>query len=193
LEEWRSLRGIKPPEESNMLRTLICKEADIRRIRAVSNMEALCREQLRMIGKDPSLYVCVVMVAIAAEQGAGRQPIHSDMSQLDRAQQCFTFLLYCTQTIATGVLDPSIAYTDTLDAFQEDVPKATRDLLSQRNFCCPPVEPGTLLCMRCSAFHAPLPNPHSHKRVLCCAMFVPKSLPPFDYYDARYPHGIPDN
>jgi hypothetical protein len=82
LEDWRPMRGCRPSKEATMLRTLGCKEADIRRIRAVGAMQALCTQQLRAFGKDPSRYRLVVMTVMVADQGYGRGPVHFDLSKL---------------------------------------------------------------------------------------------------------------
>ena len=161
------------------------------RIQLVAGTESLSRSLLKLvIPCDTDLSLSEVSL-LKAEPGDGLQQCHFDLDVYDAAKQCYTVILYCTDTLSTAV--PITPLNDLLPSFTRDdsLPsKESLQLLTSDKFLSKPVEAGESLIFRCTVPHFGTQNCDQRTRFVVFALFHPKEIdrPPTDVQ--RFPHGV---
>jgi hypothetical protein len=163
------------------------------RLQLVAGTESLSRSLLKLvIPSDTNLSLGEVSL-LKSEPGDGLQQCHFDLDVYDAAKQCYTVILYCTDTLSTAV--PTTPLRDLLPTFTRDESLPSNEslqLLTSDKFLSKPVEAGESLIFRCTVPHYGTQNCDQRTRFVVFALFHPKEIdrPPTDVQ--RFPHGVID-
>ena len=190
LKNWEEKRGGFYQHSTHD--SLVCSHLDELRVRLRASSEALGRSVLHGVEVDATTQQLVDIKLLRAAAGKGLQEVHYDVPEYEKAVQCYTVLLYLTQTESTAV--PKLPLSELRDTFTEGEKKPTAAALKKlqrNNFHTWRVEAGDLLAFNAAVPHFGVANPDLHDRFVLFLHFSPRGTPLHDTEEQRYPHGVP--
>ena len=188
LREWEEKRGGFWQHVTH--KQLQCSYEDDRRVKLLAGTGQLGRALLAELGVDSSeatLQLGDVKV-LRTSCGQGQQEIHFDIPHYDHARKCYTVLLYLTSTLSTAL--PTLPLAELRGTFthhERKLPAAEQKKLQRDQFITTRVKAGDALVLNCAVPHWGVNNPDEADRYVVFASFSPRSLPPPDTEDQRYP------
>jgi hypothetical protein len=171
---------------------LTCSLEDQHRVALLSKTEAAFRNVLRFCGVDDSKLRLGDVKLLRTEFGQGQQEIHCDSQDEHTACMSYTVLIYLSDTISTAVSIQPTSEARHFACFCENAVTVREELLTRDDLHSFPVKTGDVLTLRNDSPHAGPANPNKPTRDVLFCHFSPKSLPPVDTENQRYPQGVDD-
>lgn len=175
LNRWEEKRGGYFQHDTAL--SLQCSSQDEKRVRLRHSAERIARAELSSLGVNATSLRLAAIKLLRSSKGEGEQEIHYDIPEYDRAVQCFTVLIYLTDTISTAV--PTQSMKELRHCFTDGEKKpsaAALRFLSRDKFRTERVPPGAMLALNCAV-------PHFGMRILMNTIDMSSSyssfLPPF--------------
>jgi hypothetical protein len=191
LNRWEIKRG--EYYQHDTAQSLRCSFQDEKRVRLRRSADRIARAELSSLGVDAISLRLAAIKLLRSSKGKGEQGIHYDIPEYERAVQCYTVLLYLTDTLSTAI--PTLSMKELRRCFTEGEKRpsaAALKFLSRDKFLSQRVTAGTMLVLNSAVPHFGVANPDEYDRYLLFLLFFPSSFPMPDTEEQRYPHGVRD-
>jgi ectoine hydroxylase-related dioxygenase (phytanoyl-CoA dioxygenase family) len=193
-QAWFNLRGNASQLDARQPFTDL--GAEQHRLSVVDPTIAALRRLLQEHGIDASHLCVAALKLLRSAPGLGLQPVHFDVPRYKDAVQCYSVLMYCTETMTTAVpkldaatMRPLFTDGEELSAKQHAL---AEKLCAEENFISFPVQAGATLVFSAATPHYGVRNIASTDRVVLYALFSPSEEPGQDDTQ-RFPLGVTDD
>lgn len=191
LARWEVKRGGYHQHDTAL--SLQCSFLDEKRVRLRHSAERIARDELSAFGVRATSLQLAAMKLLRTSKGEGLQEIHYDITEYARALNCFTVLIYLTDTESTAV--PTLSMKELRPTFTQGEKRpsaAALKFLSRDKFQTRRVTAGEMLVLNCAVPHYGVANPDEQDRCVLFLLFSPSDCSPPDSEEQRYPHGVED-